>query len=102
MRWTVARWVSGFVIGCALFVWSFILAGVGHGSIVPLASAAPFVFAYPQAFDQQGFAGLLSLVVMWLGTGSLWAIYFGALPTIHSIVIRVLLVLFVVGIHVGT
>ena len=98
----VGRFVLGFLVGCVLSVWSFILAGVGHGSSVPLASAAPFVFVIPDVFYQQGFLGLLSLLLMWLGTGLLWAVYFGVLPTIHSFVIRMLLVVVVAVVHVGT
>jgi len=99
---TIGRFVLGFVVGCVLFAWSFILAGVGHGSIVPLASAAPFVFVIPSVFNQQGFLGLLSLLTMWLGTGFLWAVYFGVFPAINSFAIRMLLVVSVTVVHVGT
>jgi hypothetical protein len=51
---TVGRFVIGFVIGGVLFFWSFILAGVGHGSSVPFASAAPFFFLNRDAFVHVG------------------------------------------------
>ena len=99
---TVGRFVLGFLLGCVLFVWAFILAGVGHGSVVPLASAAPFVFAVPKLFDQQGFWGLLSLLFMLLGTGFLWSVYFGVFPAIQAFAIRMLLVGLIAAVHVGT
>src|SRR5437870_10425789 len=96
---TVGRFASGLVVGCVLFVWSFFLAGAGQGSGVPLASAAPFLFVYVNAFDKLGLWGLLLILQ---GTGFLWAIYFGAFPAINSFAVRMLLVLFVVCVHVGT
>jgi len=96
---TVGRFASGLVVGCVLFVWSFILAGAGQGSSVPLASAAPLFFVNIDAFAKLGLWGLL---LMLLGTGFLWAIYFGAFPAINSLAVRMLLVVFVACVHVGT
>lgn len=99
---TVIRFVLGFVVGCVLFAWSFVLAGVGHGSIVPLASAAPFLFVSRHLFNAQGLWGLLLLLIEMQSTGLLWAIYFCVFPAINSFVIRILLVVLVVVVHVGT
>jgi hypothetical protein len=95
---TAARSISGFVLGCVLFGWSFILAGAGHGSNVPLASATPLLFLVLALFNNLGLLGLLFLLA---GTGLLWAIYFGAFPTIESLVIRMLLVVLVALLHLG-
>ena len=96
---TAAHLVSGFVIGCVLFAWSFILAGVGHGPTVPLASAAPFLFLNRDAF---GHVGMWGFLFIWAGgTGLLWVIYFGVFPAIRSFVIRMLLLVLVVVVHVG-
>ena len=95
---TVSRFVIGFVIGCVLFFWSFILAGVGHGPTVPFASAAPFFFLNRDAF---GHVGMWGFLFEWGGTGLLWGIYFGAFPLIDSFVIRMLLLGLVMVFHVG-
>lgn len=96
---TAAHLVSGFVIGCVLFAWSFILAGVGHGPTVPLASAAPFLFLNRDAF---GHVGMWGFLFIWAGgTSLLWVIYFGVFPAIGSFRIRILLFVFVVVVHVG-
>ena len=96
---TVVRFVSGFVIGCVLFIWSFILTGVGHGPTVPFASAAPFLFLNRDAFGHLGPWGFL---LIWVGTGLLWSVYFGVFPPIGSFAIRMLLLMLVVVVHVGT
>lgn len=95
---TVARFISGFLLGCVLFGWSFILAGAGHGSNVPLASATPLLFLVLDLFNNTGLWGLLTLLA---GTGLNWAIYFGVLPARNSFVIRMLLFLLVALLHLG-
>ena len=96
--WTVGRWVSGFLIGCVLFAWSFMLTGAGHGSSVPFASAAPFWLFNRDFFVHVGIWGFL---MEWAATGLLWAIYFGVFPAIGSFVFRLLLLLVVVVVHLG-
>jgi hypothetical protein len=95
---TVARSIFGFVLGCVLFGWSLILSGAGHGSSVPLASATPLFFLVLDLFNNTGLWGLLILLA---GTGSLWAIYFGAFPSVESFAIRMLLVMLVALLHLG-
>jgi hypothetical protein len=95
---TIGRFVIGFVIGCVLFFWSFILAGVGHGSSVPFASAAPFFFLNRDAFVH---VGMLGFLFEWGGIGLLWGIYFGVFPLSSSFIIRRLLLGLVVVFHVG-
>jgi hypothetical protein len=95
---SVARSILGFFLGCVLFAWSFILAGAGHGSNVPLASATPLLFLVLDLFNNTGLWGLL---ILFAGTGLLWAVYFGAFPSIESFVVRMLLVVLAALLHLG-
>src|SRR4030095_8127752 len=97
---TLGRFAVGFLVGCVLFVWSLILAGAGHGSIVPLASAAPVLFVNLDAFGKLGMWGFWLIELP--GAGLLWATYFGVFPEINSFAIRMFLVVSVACVHVGT
>src|ERR1700737_3166123 len=88
------RFALGFVVGCVLSLWSIVLLGAGEGSPTPFVATAPMVLLFD--FTKFGFW------LVFFGIGFLWAIYFGGLPEINSLILRFVAMVLVGFVHFGS
>jgi hypothetical protein len=82
----------GFVLGCILSFFAFALTGAGHGTYTPVVANAPMLIFIPGV-------GILAAV---FGTPVLWAAYFLLIPKIKSGIARLLAVMLVALVHLGS
>lgn len=87
---TRARVTVGFLFGCVLSALALFLTGAGHGTYAPLALNSSVRMFLP------GIG-----VVLALGAAPLlWGAYYGLIPAIHQLKIRVVVTLAVCLIHI--
>jgi hypothetical protein len=89
---TSIRFVVGFALGCVLSFCALLLAGAGHGTYTPLTANAPMLTLIPKA----------GVFMALFGTPLLWAIYFMAIPGINSRILRLVAVVLVALVHLGS
>ncbi len=64
----------GFLLGLALAIFGFLLAGIGHGTYAPMIANVSILFFIP----------VLGVIVAFFGPPFLWAFYFLWIPSIVS------------------